>query len=33
MTGWEVSEIRKKMKLGPQAEPASAKWWERLWKK
>jgi len=33
MTGWEVSEIRKKMKLGPQAEPASGKWWERLWKK
>jgi hypothetical protein len=36
MTGWDVSEIRKKMKLGvegPGASPVSAKWWERLWKK
>ena len=36
MTGWEVSEIRKKMNLGsagPQPEPAAATWWERLWKK
>jgi hypothetical protein len=36
MTGWEVSEIRKKMKLGaegPQAQSGSGKWWERLWRK
>ena len=36
MTGWEVSEIRKKMKLGvegPQPQPISGKWWERLWRK
>jgi hypothetical protein len=36
MTGWDVSTIRQKMKLGaegPGALPASAKWWERLWKK
>jgi hypothetical protein len=36
MTGWELSEIRKKMTLGtvgPQAQPISGKWWERLWKK
>ena len=36
MTGWDVSEIRKKMNLGavdPQAQPAVGKWWERLWKK
>jgi len=36
MTGWELAEIRTKMKLGvegPQAQPASGKWWERLWRK
>jgi hypothetical protein len=36
LTGWQVSEIRKKMKLGaegPQAQPISGKWWERLWRK
>jgi hypothetical protein len=36
ITGWEISEIRKKMNLGaegPQAQPASGTWWERLWKK
>jgi hypothetical protein len=36
MTGWEVSEIRKKMKLGaegPQAQPNSGRWWEQLWRK
>jgi hypothetical protein len=36
MTGWDVAAIRRKMKLGadgPGPLPASAKWWERLWKK
>jgi len=36
MTGWDVAEIRKTMNLGaegPQAQPISGKWWERLWRK
>jgi hypothetical protein len=36
MTGWEISEIRKKMNLGadgPRARPNAAKWWEQLWRK
>jgi hypothetical protein len=36
ITGWQVSGIRKKMALGPEGPrslPASANWWERLWKK
>ena len=36
MTGWDVSEIRKTMNLGaegPDAQPISNKWWERLWRK
>jgi len=36
MTGWDVSEIRRKMNLGavdPQSQTILGKWWERLWKK
>jgi hypothetical protein len=36
MTGWDLAAIRQKMQLGtdgPRPLPASAKWWERLWKK
>jgi hypothetical protein len=35
LTGWEVSGIRKKMKLGVEAQgqPNPARWWEQLWKK
>jgi hypothetical protein len=36
LTGWEPSDIRKKMKLdreGPPAAPSSGTWWERLWRK
>jgi hypothetical protein len=35
MTGWDVSEIRRKMNLGavdPQGQTILGKWWERLWK-
>jgi hypothetical protein len=36
MTGWDISGIRQRMQVGaegPAPLPASAKWWERLWKK
>jgi len=35
LTGWEISDIRKKMGTGDASDPqqASAKWWETLWKK
>jgi hypothetical protein len=36
LTGWEASEIRKKMNLvtpNPQAPSGIPKWWDRLWKK
>jgi len=34
MTGWEVSEIRKKLGVeAPQPQPISGKWWERIWRK
>ena len=36
MTGWDASEIRKRMNLGaegPQPQPISGNWWERLWRK
>jgi hypothetical protein len=34
LTGWEISDIRKKMNTGDGAdlEPVSAKWWDRLWR-
>jgi hypothetical protein len=31
LTGWDITEIRKKM--GPGAAAADPAWWERLWKK
>ena len=36
LTGWEPSEIRKKMNLvsaNPQAPSGTPTWWDRLWKK
>jgi hypothetical protein len=34
LTGWDVNEIRKKMRLLPAAEPQpEPKWWRRLWKR
>ncbi|MFP8880854.1 MAG: DUF2330 domain-containing protein, partial [Myxococcota bacterium] len=29
LTGWDITEIRNKMKLGPP--PGPSRWWERLW--
>ena len=29
LTGWDITEIRNKMKLGPP--PELSRWWERLW--
>jgi hypothetical protein len=33
LTGWNVSEIRKRMGLTPDGAVAPVNWWERLWKK
>ena len=35
LTGWSLSDIRKKAGLGEniQPQPAAASWWERLWAK
>jgi hypothetical protein len=35
LTGWDVSEVRRKMNLGEAPAPAAEArpWWERLWKK
>ena len=34
LTGWDVSEIRKKMQIGPVAvtSPINETWWEKIWK-
>ena len=32
LTGWELADIRKKMKLDePKTTPTEGKWWEGLW--
>jgi hypothetical protein len=32
LTGWELADVRKKMKLDePKATPTEGKWWEGLW--
>lgn len=31
LTGWNVSDIRKKMGLGVDASPRPAAWWQRIW--
>ena len=33
LTGWDVSQIRKKVGLGSGAAPLPAAWWERLWRR
>jgi hypothetical protein len=33
LTGWNISEIRKRMGLTPDGSVVPANWWERLWKK
>jgi hypothetical protein len=30
LTGWDISQIRKSMNIGPNPEPVS--WWQRIWK-
>lgn len=31
LTGWDINEIRKKMKLDEKPKPEPKKWWEDLW--
>ena len=33
LTGWNISDIRKRMGLRQDGDAAPAAWWERLWKK
>jgi hypothetical protein len=33
LTGWTVTDIRKKMGLGPGGQVQPAAWWERIWKR
>ncbi len=35
LTGWELAQIRQKMRLrlGAEPQPGAGKWWERLWRR